>query len=489
MGYNGEDEELSRLRAESARRKKELEELQREELRRIRELEQQKMHGTGSEYDPEMDSAFISDGPSQSEIQAAARREAQERRAAMERQAEQQQRVQQQAAAKEAAARRAAAERRAEMERQAELERQQRTRRRAYDPDQIVSDEDYEDSYEDDDDEYEAPRRKSRPDNRRPQNKKKKKKKKKKFRVLKTIIVILLVLLLAFGAAIWNITRKFDHIDTEVGKRPESMKHQTINILLIGEDAREGEESQRTDTMIILSINQKKNTVCMMSFMRDMYVDIPGYGGNRINAAYAFGGVDLLDQTIEENFGITIDANMKVNLEGFLESMAAIGSLDMDLTAEEAAYMNENPQMGSNTDITDEVWELSEGTNSLTPSQILGYSRMRYVGNSDWDRTERQRKVISGVISKVKHGHLISGYKVAGKAAPHIGTDMGTLGMSRMALGLLTGGDPESYQIPAENTYYADNINGMAVLVPDIEANKALIQQYISGEYEADTEE
>ena len=98
------------------------------------------------------------------------------------------------------------------------------------------------------------------------------------------------------------------------------MKHDVINILLIGEDARDGQTGQRTDTIIVLSLNRKKNITTMTSIMRDTYVNIPGHGGDRINAAYAYGGIDLLDQTIEENFGITIDGNMKVDFDGFLEA-------------------------------------------------------------------------------------------------------------------------------------------------------------------------
>ena len=367
---------------------------------------------------------------------------------------------------------------------------------RIYDPDQAVSDEQFLESYEE-----ERVDRKRRSgggngkgkgpsgrggadledDTRRPSNKKGRKKK-KKHRVLKIILLVLLVLVLLFGFAIWNITRKFDHIDTAVSKRSDSMKHDVINILLVGEDARDGQEGQRTDTIILFSINRKKNTTTMTSIMRDTYVNIPGYGGNRINAAYAYGGLDLLDQTIEENFGITIDGNAIVNFDGFLEAMAAVGSLEIDLTAEEAQYMNENPALGSNNDESDEVWNLTEGVNELTPSQILCYSRMRYVGNSDWDRTERQRKVIAAVAGQVKHGHFINGYKVASKAAPYIKTDLKTGGMMKLAWGMIFGKEQDTHLIPVEGTYYPDNINGMAVLVPDIEANKSYLQKYINGE-------
>ena len=386
-----------------------------------------------------------------------------------------------------------------------------KTRTRAFDPDQAVSDEEFISSYEDDgydshddydyDREEKSSRKRSsektsgrshdRHDDRHRDSRHsddgdgKKPKRKKKNPVVKffgRLIFILLIIFLIFGLAIGNVTKRFKHIDTEVSKRPGAMKKGVVNVLLIGQDARDGESGQRTDSIILMSINTKKNNVSMTSIMRDTYVDIPGYGGDRINAAYVYGGIDLLDQTIEENFDITIDGNAMVDFDGFLEAMTAVGDLDIALTAEEAEYMNANPGFGSNNDASDEVWNLTEGVNSLTPNQLLAYSRIRYIGNSDWDRTERQRKVISAAVSRVKHGHFISGYQMATKAAPSITTDIKTWGMMRVAFGILTGGEMKSHIIPVEDTYYGDYIDGMDVLVPDLEQNKAYLQKYINGE-------
>lgn len=402
-------------------------------------------------------------------------------------------------------------ERQTKQERSARQERPENKRKRTFDPDQAVSDEEFISSYEDDgydshddydyDREEKSSRKRSsektsgrshdRHDDRHRDSRHsddgdgKKPKRKKKNPVVKffgRLIFILLIIFLIFGLAIGNVTKRFKHIDTEVSKRPGAMKKGVVNVLLIGQDARDGESGQRTDSIILMSINTKKNNVSMTSIMRDTYVDIPGYGGDRINAAYVYGGIDLLDQTIEENFDITIDGNAMVDFDGFLEAMTAVGNLDIALTAEEAEYMNANPGFGSNNDASDEVWNLTEGVNSLTPNQLLAYSRIRYIGNSDWDRTERQRKVISAAVSRVKHGHFISGYQMATKAAPSITTDIKTWGMMRVAFGILTGGDMKSHIIPVEDTYYGDYIDGMDVLVPDLEQNKAYLQKYINGE-------
>ena len=295
-----------------------------------------------------------------------------------------------------------------EMKRLREIERS-KNRKRTYDPDQLVSDERFTESYDEDedyDDEYEesyeeAEERELRKERREKENhrnekarikqaKKDLKKKNKKNHFFRNLILFILIILMVVVGAIWNVTRRFEPISTEVAKRPGAMKGSVVNVLLIGQDARDGESGQRTDSIILLSINTAKNKVAMTSIMRDTYVDIPGYGGDRINAAYVYGGIDLLDQTIEENFGITIDGNAMVDFDGFLEAMTAVGDMKMTLTAEEAEYMNANPGFGSNNDASDEVWDLHEGENTLTPSQLLAYSRIRYVGNSDWERTDRE---------------------------------------------------------------------------------------------------
>ena len=331
------------------------------------------------------------------------------------------------------------------------------------------------------DDYYERPAKKSR-------SKASKKPKKKKKHPIRKIFVILFCLILVFVLLCVNVFRKFNHVDTEVSQNRGTLGDQ-VNILLIGQDAREGQEQQRSDSMMLLTINKSNGTVILTSLMRDMYVDIPGYNANRINAAYSYGGVDLLDETIQQDFGITIDGNAMVDLEGFAEAMAGVAPLDIELTQEEADYMNANPAIGTANDeaAADANWNLTAGMNSLTAEQVLCYSRMRHVGNSDWDRTARQRIVMQTALNKVKHGHLIGGYKMASNAAPYITTDMNTMMMIQMAFALTANKEMQSYLIPVAGTYSDQNIDGMAVLVPDMDANRSYLQQYMSGEYDDDS--
>ncbi|MCF0145143.1 MAG: LCP family protein [Eubacterium sp.] len=263
--------------------------------------------------------------------------------------------------------------------------------------------------------------------------------------------------------------------------KAEEAPHVT-NILLIGQDARSGEGRQRSDTMILVSINSETKLITLVSFMRDMYVPIPGYDANRINAAYAFGGMPLLDEVIEQNFGVPIDGNIEVNLDGFLEAMSTVGDLEIELSAEEAAYMNENPALGSSTDTPVESWALTEGINYLTPTQALAYARMRHIGNSDYDRVDRQRKVIMSAFNKLMASGLPTQLALSDSILPCLTTDMTQSQIMMLIKDLQsTSLNPESYRIPLEGTYTSETVHGMAVLVPDLQANAEFLQKVLYG--------
>ena len=288
----------------------------------------------------------------------------------------------------------------------------------------------YEDDYDSRMDDYDrdyAPRRRPKKKKRHPVR-----------RFFRNLLLILFAVIIAVSLLLFLALRKVNHVDPVADKAADdntaadgysTMSDASVtNILLIGQDAREGETQTRSDSMIICSINMKTKQVVLTSLMRDMYVAIPGYGYDKLNAAYAYGGMELLDTTIQEDFGIDINGNVEVGLEAFLESMLAVGDLDIDLTQEEADYLNAHPDLGMSTDPeeggTAETWNLTAGTNTMTSSQLLAYCRMRYIGNSDWDRTRRQRTVLTAAIAKFKKSGPLKQYSIISSAAPSITTDI-----------------------------------------------------------------
>ncbi|MDO4649323.1 MAG: LCP family protein [Eubacteriales bacterium] len=310
------------------------------------------------------------------------------------------------------------------------------------------------------------------------------KKRKKKSNGIAGMIAALLLVGLLFGGGMAVVNAELNKINREENSVTEagtSTNSNIMNILVIGQDRRPGEDRARSDSMILCSYNKTTKNVTMISFMRDMYVEIPGYGKTKINAAYAYGGMSLLDQTIENNFGVHIDGNIEVDFEAFMTVIDDIGGVEIELNQEEADYLNVN-NTGLVDGTTTDAWTLTAGVNTLTSQQALAYARTRYVGNSDWERTDRQRRVMTAIINKFKSIGVTQQMSLINTVLPTLTTDMSngtmiSLGSSIVMSGMNLNG--ESYRIPVEGTYTSDNIDGMAVLVPDLEANKQYLQQYI----------
>lgn len=244
-----------------------------------------------------------------------------------------------------------------------------------------------------------------------------------------------------------------------------------VNILLIGQDRRSGEGRARSDAMILCTINKTKKTLIMTSFLRDLYVQIPGYQDNRLNTAYALGGMELLDETLMVNFGVHVDANVEVDFTAFQSVIDALGGVDISLTESEANHLNSN-----------NGWSLSSGVSHLDGEQALAYSRIRYL-DSDFYRTNRQRNVLTSLINSVRDSSLENMLGLINTVLPLITTDMTDGQIIRYAMDLfplLSDCTIETQHIPADDAYQSASIRGMSVLVPDLEANRQLLIDTLS---------
>lgn len=233
-----------------------------------------------------------------------------------------------------------------------------------------------------------------------------------------------------------------------------------INILLIGQDGREGEEGSRSDSMILCTFHRKTKQVTMTSFLRDLYVKIPGHSANRINAAYSLGGTSLLDQTLSENFSLHIDGNVEVDFTQFSGIVDALGGVELELRQDEADFINR--ETGS---------QLEEGLQSLNGEQALMYSRIRKLDlDGDMSRTNRQRKVINALLQRYKNTSITKLLPTLNKLMPMITTDMnqGQILLCAMeVLPYLADAQIISQSVPAEGSYRDETIDGMSVLVTD----------------------
>ena len=244
-----------------------------------------------------------------------------------------------------------------------------------------------------------------------------------------------------------------------------------INILLIGQDRRPGEKRARSDSMIA-TLNKRDKSIKITSLMRDMYVQIPGYSDNRINAAYAFGGMKLLNEVIEKNFQVHIDGNVEVDFEGFIEGIDIIGGVPITITKKEASHLNSRG-----------FSNLSAGKVNMDGELALAYARIRKIG-ADQARTERQRKVIMAAFDKMKGSSVPEIISLANKVLPNTTTDLSNDQLINLGVTALTSdlGSIEQYRIPINGAYKDAWIRGMLVMVPDLKVNRQELKNIIYGE-------
>lgn len=176
------------------------------------------------------------------------------------------------------------------------------------------------------------------------------------------------------------------------------------NLLLVGVDRRDKTWNGNSDSMMLVSINHTAKRVSVVSLMRDTYVDIPGYGYNKLNAAYALGGGPLLTETITDTYKVDVSRYAAVDFENMIQIIDALGGIDLEMTDAEVEVANGYMLDMCNTlGLNGYDYVLpGGGVYHCNGVQAVAYARNRYVGNSDYARTERQRYVISQIIEEVK---------------------------------------------------------------------------------------
>lgn len=256
-----------------------------------------------------------------------------------------------------------------------------------------------------------------------------------------------------------------------------------LNVMLFGEDYREDESDRgRSDTMILVSLDVRNKQIKLTSFLRDTYVYIPtgdeNEGWNKLNASYSFGGAKLAVKTIESNFGVKIDRYGVVNFSGFRNIIEALGGVTIPITGTEGRYINAQidynnqnckkiPEKYCITEykkdkkgniLYDNDGDPIEVTRKVTLNgkQALWYARNRgsdeisteeIFSGDDWDRTERQRKMVSAVIKKMKKASFTKLLRVMQEIGPMITTNFKESEVTSLAAGAMTFLSYPMYQI------------------------------------------
>lgn len=220
----------------------------------------------------------------------------------------------------------------------------------------------------------------------------------KEFNVI-LISIAIIIPLLGIGYLYFQLNSMYDKEEAkEISTTQESEKNKKngiTNILLVGVDGNNIEKGNRSDSMIILTIDEKNQDIRLTSLARDTYVDIEGYGSEKLTHAYAYEGASLLIQTIKNNFGIDVDKYVAVSFDSFEKIIDILDGIEINVSKKEVSQINGIKK---------------SGTQTLNGSQALEYSRIRYI-DSAYERDNRQRKVIEALYNKLvndSNGNLMS---------------------------------------------------------------------------------
>ncbi len=254
-----------------------------------------------------------------------------------------------------------------------------------------------------------------------------------------------------------------------------------VNILLIGCDKRQDETAAgRSDTTMIATIDIKNGKLKLTSLMRDMYIDIPGYGYHKFNAAYSYGGVQLEYETIAQNFGIKLDGYVEVDMAAFREVVDLLGGVPMELTEAEAYFLQTayvNSKHGEK--------DVTAGPNMMTPYQALAYCRIRQDVSGEFGRTDRQRKVLISIYDEMKKEDIMTITNICMRALRYVTTDLTEDQIRSLLTSVISMGSTEIEQlrIPYEGSYTAGRLGagGAWVMETDYDANSAALQYFIFG--------
>lgn len=246
------------------------------------------------------------------------------------------------------------------------------------------------------------------------------------------------------------------------------------HLLLIGQDRRDGETRARSDSIVLCSFHLEQDKITATSFLRDLYVQIPGHRGNRINAAYALGGMDLMEDTFAENFGIPIEGCIEVDFSQFSQLVDLRGGVAIRLRQDEAELLNRTVDGAS----------LSAGLQTLNGQEALAYARIRNLdADGDFSRTDRQRKIITAFFDQCRDLRLPERIALLDAALPMINTNLKRTRILKLAAQLLpriSEMEIVSQRIPADGDYTNETIDGMSVLVADMEATRRYLAQTLS---------
>lgn len=250
--------------------------------------------------------------------------------------------------------------------------------------------------------------------------------------LLGIFLILLLIIVAACGTAFWYVNDKIGKMnqvnlnEEELGVSENENLNKYRNIAIFGIDSRADNygKGNRSDCIIIASINTETYDVKLISVYRDTYVQIEGHGLDKIAHAYSYGEAPLALKTLNENLDLNITDFVTVNFDAVVDAVDALGGIKMKITSAEVQYINQYIDETSEVTGNKSKHITSAGTYNLDGVQAVAYSRIRYTSGGDYKRTERMRDVITAMIAKLKTKSVAQINKIADKILPKVYTNL-----------------------------------------------------------------
>ncbi|MBU5592478.1 LCP family protein [Clostridium sp. MSJ-4] len=271
--------------------------------------------------------------------------------------------------------------------------------------------------------------------------------------------------------------------ESTIEELKEKQKHEILNIAFFGLDQREPNEPSRSDATMILTIDQDRNKIKMLSIMRDSYINIDGHGKDKLNHAYAFGGPSLAIKTLNKNYKLNIKDYASINFYNMEKVIDILGGLEIDVKRDEISQINLYISELNSYRKTKPTYVKNPGLQTLNGMQALSYSRIRNVGNGDFERTDRQRIVLALLLEKIQSAGITKYPSLVSELLPLVETSLSKTEILKIGSEILMSPNIviEQERFPVDG-YYKDGgemINGVWYLPFDKEATTKQIHDYI----------
>lgn len=329
-------------------------------------------------------------------------------------------------------------------------------------------------------------------------------KSKKKSIIIFSIIGVLLASIISVGLFINKIFGNIEKVEvkpedlgiTEIEKQKEEEEvtygtfrsnERYINIALLGVDTRTlgAFDGTRADCIMMLSIDRENKTMKLASLARDTYANIEGYGMDKINHAYAFGGPTLMVKALNQNFNLNITDFAVVNFFGMAEIIDRLGGVELEVDEEEVQYINGYIDEISRIKGIEPQHISTPGTYNLTGIQAVAYSRIRYTDGGDFKRTERQREVLLKLAEKSNQVKIPDVVPIINQLSSNLMTTLSASDMTNLAVEIIKGGYTSNMSqklFPEAEYSGGDMIDGTYYYVTDLQQATDGIHEFFYGE-------